>query len=417
MKLLVNSKILKPGTIDFLDYLFQRHSALFSDRLYVVNINGVVFSVEFSNSLVKYQRKKAPGHYHIAVLGDKLNGGFSGTIYDVLGTLYFSPYSANLPPGFFKKKSGDKARIIKEISTEETHNWQVASMGAIKNEGQLTQQNAPAHAKEMIFEPGLAFILMKKAALSLRDYIDFRLSASENREMEFLQITHDMLKAYQEQVAKRHIIHRDIKPGNIMFIDAQRTFILFIDWGFALKLMPPASFFKAAMDQRPGTPGYVAPEIYCKGLYSERSDLFALGIAIVELWGFKFNWDLNQVECQGLEMFSSFTGKTIEKITKQMTVFSVTDRSCRVEKLIDYCTKAIEFATFKPALKKFDPVMDGDAIVDGYIPGEQALTADSNVKSPAKEERQSKLEFFKFTHSTIKLPSKDYRKKSGSMLV
>ena len=74
---------------------------------------------------------------------------------------------------------------------------------------------------------------------------------------------------------ERGVLHRDLKPGNIM-LDS-RGQVRIVDLGFATPIADPTSDVA-------GTPAYMAPE-QLRGEYaSERSDLFALGAVLYELF-------------------------------------------------------------------------------------------------------------------------------------
>lgn len=73
------------------------------------------------------------------------------------------------------------------------------------------------------------------------------------------------------------IIHRDLKPANILI--HQNVYKL-ADFGFALIEDQIESIIKRF---NVGTPLYMAPEILLKNQYSEKSDIWALGIMTYEL--------------------------------------------------------------------------------------------------------------------------------------
>ena len=73
------------------------------------------------------------------------------------------------------------------------------------------------------------------------------------------------------------IIHRDIKPGNVMITrDGQ---IKLMDFGLA----KPTNANSADDRVLVGTPGYMSPELLTGGEPSPASDLFAMGCLAVEL--------------------------------------------------------------------------------------------------------------------------------------
>jgi len=74
------------------------------------------------------------------------------------------------------------------------------------------------------------------------------------------------------------VIHRDIKPGNIMLLPRGRVKIM--DFGIArLKV----SDLKTQLGTRLGTPKYMSPEQIGGGKLDHRTDIFSLGIVLYEM--------------------------------------------------------------------------------------------------------------------------------------
>jgi serine/threonine protein kinase len=104
-----------------------------------------------------------------------------------------------------------------------------------------------------------------------------------------------MRKGMQQQYALRYlrqiaeglsaihgcgVIHRDLKPGNIMFRDNDSLAI--IDFGISKDINTQLDLTEEG--QIMGTPNYMAPE-QGKGLYrpDARSDLYSLGVLLYEM--------------------------------------------------------------------------------------------------------------------------------------
>ncbi|MBZ0303849.1 MAG: protein kinase [Anaerolineae bacterium] len=79
---------------------------------------------------------------------------------------------------------------------------------------------------------------------------------------------------------KAGMIHRDVKPANIMFVDDDLQQAILTDFGIAHILSQPGLTASGAMV---GTPAYLSPEIAAGRNADERADLYGLGIILYEM--------------------------------------------------------------------------------------------------------------------------------------
>ncbi|KAG2558992.1 receptor-like cytosolic serine/threonine-protein kinase RBK2 [Panicum virgatum] len=84
---------------------------------------------------------------------------------------------------------------------------------------------------------------------------------------------------YLHERCARRIVHRDIKPANILLMDNYEPLIC--DFGLARWL--PAKLTHLQVTVFEGTFGYVPPEYTTHGVFSEKTDVYALGVVLLEL--------------------------------------------------------------------------------------------------------------------------------------
>ncbi len=124
--------------------------------------------------------------------------------------------------------------------------------------------NQPFFVMEFVDGESLSAIIKREGRLQVGDALKILHQSAKG-----LSVAHE-----------RGVIHRDIKPGNLML--NQRGQIKIADFGIALanhdfnsKLTGTGEFV--------GTPGYLSPEVCLGKSVDQRSDIFALGIVLFEM--------------------------------------------------------------------------------------------------------------------------------------
>jgi serine/threonine protein kinase len=93
-----------------------------------------------------------------------------------------------------------------------------------------------------------------------------------------LRLVHDVAVALDE-AHRHHIIHRDVKPSNILLRNRDVTNVVLVDFGLAKRIDTSGS----SSGQTTGTPLYMAPEVaWGAGEIGPTADVFSLGCVAFE---------------------------------------------------------------------------------------------------------------------------------------
>ena len=123
----------------------------------------------------------------------------------------------------------------------------------------------------------LYYVMPLVEGLSLRDYLEREKHLSID---EALRITREVAGAL-EYAHRRGVIHRDIKPGNILFQDGHA---LVTDFGIALAVEAAGGDRLTGTGFSLGTPQYMSPEQASGGgAVDARTDIYALGCVLYEM--------------------------------------------------------------------------------------------------------------------------------------
>ena len=199
------------------------------------------------------------GHYEIVA---ELGRGGMGVVYKgyepalnrFVAIKELSPslaHDANLVERFLRE-----ARSMAVLN--DPHIIQVYFIGTDEATGQ------PFFAMEFVEGDSLSGLLKREGKLSVENALKIMHQTAQG-----LATAHD-----------KGVIHRDLKPGNLML--TPRGHVKIADFGIALATQ---DFSKklTSTGEFVGTPGYLSPEVCLGKVVDQRSDIFALGIVLYEM--------------------------------------------------------------------------------------------------------------------------------------
>ena len=115
-----------------------------------------------------------------------------------------------------------------------------------------------------------AVIVMEKVAGDYRS-LQERIEANDLTSSDAQKVINDLCQFVDDMQARpEKVIHRDLKPGNILY--SPKDPIKITDFGYAgsANELKPETFV--------GTPGYASPEVVTKGQYGYASEIYAAGV-------------------------------------------------------------------------------------------------------------------------------------------
>ena len=125
---------------------------------------------------------------------------------------------------------------------------------------------------------GRFFLAMEyMPAASLKDMLAKDGSLPFERAFEIIQQLAEAL----DHIHKQDVIHRDVKPGNILFDEKGNAALT--DLGFAKALSGAGSASLSVTGGMIGTPAYMAPEIWMGGEACPQTDVYSLACVFVEM--------------------------------------------------------------------------------------------------------------------------------------
>lgn len=140
-------------------------------------------------------------------------------------------------------------------------------------------------------------------------------STREVPTVKYMDIIIDMLEKAQK-LHNANILHRDIKPGNIIFniVDGQVTFV---DFGLSRDMDTETKSYKST-GSGSGTVGFQSPEIRKRNdnvgvSYTEKSEVYALAVTIGKILGYQIDPETNRFTTDYYyELDDSFDGGSIQ---------------------------------------------------------------------------------------------------------
>ena len=181
----------------------------------------------------------------------------------------------------------------------------------------LKQLNHPQIARliDSGEEDGVPYLVLQFVdGPTLRDYIRENAPLSETEALKIFR----QLAVALSYLHQQGIIHRDIKPENIIL---SRNRPILIDFGLAKKFNLPSITVDGSIV---GTMYYLPPEVLKGGEYSEKGDVYALGLILYEMLSGRLPFET-----------TSFGELVEEKLNREIDCPpNVSDRTCRLIKIL-----------------------------------------------------------------------------------
>ncbi|RZI43205.1 serine/threonine protein kinase [Herbaspirillum sp. HC18] len=202
------------------------------------------------------------------ILGKVLGNGLSGSVYEAEQPSLGRKVAVKFFDSAFVR---DDEAMRKRFSRESRllAKFQHQGIPYVLTEGfvEASHGKTPYFVMEHVEGKTLREILNDKNSLSLETSIDYA-----RQILDALGYAH-----------ARNIIHRDVKPGNVLIDERNRCFL--IDFSIGVSLQPESGLTRATVSgDQLGTTAYMAPEqLTDSSRVDARTDIYAVGVVLFEM--------------------------------------------------------------------------------------------------------------------------------------
>ena len=158
---------------------------------------------------------------------------------------------------------------------------------------------------------------------------------------------------------RKHVIHRDLKPGNIMLIDSPggRDHVKVLDFGIGKAIEETTA--SSPVSSVVGTPHYASPEqLTVGGRIDGRSDIYSLGIILYRMLGGKLPFNSSsmgeviQMQLTGepppLSKLRPETPSAVERLVNSMLAKNPSRRPQNVAEVVALIDQSLPFSDKEP---------------------------------------------------------------------
>ena len=168
-------------------------------------------------------------------------------------------------------KKNDQEYVIKFAPVEAIENEAILDL-YVKEAWNAKRLKAGFFPKSFIPKQRSAryYLMTKLEGINLKQYLKKRKLSID----EAVQLAKTLI-SMEEYLLKYNLVHGDIKPENIMVIERDRKKIFkIIDFGSITEIF--------SINNKAGTPSYLAPERFKGSSINEKTEIFAIGVTLYE---------------------------------------------------------------------------------------------------------------------------------------